>query len=240
MWSLCAQFCSRVQVCKSINFIAWNKTCQINDAEPVGNDCALLESVGNSFVAASSLPKELAGPCKDHDCKVNEVCSPQSPTYTCVPLLVVFTERRTREGCLVSQFKETGQSTSYDCTKKYVCKAGAGVDGIKELRNMFHTDKEREPFWWVNLGQVYKVQKVVSTNRIDRYGGRLTKMLIHVGTSLDTSQMELCGQFIGSAVTGQVIVTPCNTLPEGHIVKLTSVNTAPQMFHLAEVEVFGF
>ncbi|XP_071139050.1 uncharacterized protein [Mytilus edulis] len=238
MWSLCAQFCSRVQVCKSINFIAWNKTCQINDCEPVGNKFGLIESVGNSFVAASSLPKELAGPCQGHDCKINEVCTPQSPTYTCIPLLVVFAERRTREGCLVSQFKETGQSTPYDCTKKYVCEAGAGVDGIKELTNMFHTQAELKPFWWVR--QVFTVQKVVSTNRLDNYGGRLTKMLIHVGTSLDTSQMELCGQFIGPAVRGQVIDTTCNTLPEGQIVKLTSVNTAPEKFHLAEVEVYGF
>ncbi|CAC5391463.1 unnamed protein product [Mytilus coruscus] len=240
MWSLCAQFCSRVQVCKSINFIAWNKTCQINDCEPVGNKFGLIKSVGNSFVAASSLPKELAGPCKGHDCKINEVCTPQSATYTCVPLLVVFAERRTREGCLVSQFKKTGQSTPFDCGEGFVCGAGEGVDGIKAHNNMFHADFELKPFWWVNLGQVYTVQKVVSTNRIDKFGDRLTKMLIHVGTSLDTSQMGLCGQFIGPAVSGQVIVTKCNTLPEGQIVELTSVNNELEVFHLAEVEVYGF
>lgn len=65
-------------------------------------------------------------------------------------------------------------------------------------------------------------------------------MLIHVGTSLDTSQMEQCGQFIGQAVDGQVMITPCNTLPEGQIVKLTMINNAPEVFHLAEVEVYGF
>lgn len=31
-WSLCAQYCSTVNECKSINFIPLNKTCQINDA----------------------------------------------------------------------------------------------------------------------------------------------------------------------------------------------------------------
>lgn len=56
MLSLCAQFCSRMKVCKSINFIAWNKTCQINDAEPMGTMSGLLESVGNSFVVASNFP----------------------------------------------------------------------------------------------------------------------------------------------------------------------------------------
>ncbi|CAC5399707.1 unnamed protein product [Mytilus coruscus] len=172
--------------------------------------------------------EELAGPCKDHDRKVNEVCIPQSPTYTCVELLEIFVERRTREAFLVSQFKETCQSTTFDCSSSYICEAAAGVDGIKTPNNMFHTDKESEPFWWVNLGQVYMVQKVVSRNRIDKHG-----------KSLDTSQMELCGQFIGPAINGQVIVTLCNTLPGGQIVKLMSVNTVPERFHLFEVEVYG-
>lgn len=53
-WSVCAQYCSRVKVCKSINFISLNKTCQINEAEPGIGDCELRESFGNSFVAAST------------------------------------------------------------------------------------------------------------------------------------------------------------------------------------------
>ncbi|CAG2187730.1 unnamed protein product [Mytilus edulis] len=170
MWSLCAQLCSRIKICKSINFIARSYTCQINDAEPVGNKDELIKSVGNSFVAASSLQKDLAGSCKGHVCTVSEICIPQSQTYTCVLLLEVFAEWRTRKGYLVSQNKGTGQSTPFDCHNVVVCKPGAGVDGIKEFNNMFHTNFELEPFWWVNLGQVYKVQKVVSTNRIDCCG----------------------------------------------------------------------
>lgn len=58
------------------------------------------------------------------------------------------------------QFKATGQSTTYlDHPPEH------GVDGIKE--NMFHTLAELEPYWWVDLGQVYKIQKVISTNRIN-------------------------------------------------------------------------
>ncbi|XP_052074354.1 microfibril-associated glycoprotein 4-like [Mytilus californianus] len=86
MWSLCAQFCSRVQLCKSINFISWNKTCQINDAEPGESKCGLIESTGNSFVAASTFPKQLAGQCKGNACKRNEACVPRGPNYYCVPL----------------------------------------------------------------------------------------------------------------------------------------------------------
>ncbi|VDI68208.1 Hypothetical predicted protein [Mytilus galloprovincialis] len=143
------------------------------------------------------------------------------------------------EGSLVSHHKTAGQSTIH-CANGYLCEPEAGVDGIKQLTNIFHTDLELEPFWWVNLGQVYTVLKVVSTNRMHSCcGNRLRKMLIHVEENLDTSNTELCGQFIGPAVSGQVIVTPCNTLPKGHLVKLTSVNTVPTVFHLTEVEVYG-
>ncbi|XP_063436510.1 uncharacterized protein LOC134717940 [Mytilus trossulus] len=141
------------------------------------------------------------------------------------------------EGPLVSKFKATGQSTTLQDYPP-----GHGVDGIKEPSNMFHTLLEFEPYWWVDLGRVYKIQKVISTNRIgcDVCGVRLRKMLIHVGDSLDTSNMELCGQFIGQAVKEQIIVTQCSSLPEGQKVRLTSINNALQFFHLAEVEVYGF
>lgn len=57
MWSVCAQLCSRMQICKSINFIALNKTCQVNYAEPDGTMEGLIKSVGNIFIAASTFPK---------------------------------------------------------------------------------------------------------------------------------------------------------------------------------------
>ncbi|CAC5368645.1 Fibrinogen-like protein A,Ryncolin-4,Angiopoietin-related protein 7,Angiopoietin-related protein 1,Ficolin-3,Ficolin-1-B,Ficolin-2,Ryncolin-1,Tenascin-R,Fibrinogen-like protein 1,Angiopoietin-1,Tenascin-X,Fibrinogen C domain-containing protein 1-A,Tenascin-N,Ryncolin-3,Tenascin,Fibroleukin,Fibrinogen C domain-containing protein 1,Fibrinogen gamma chain,Techylectin-like protein,Ryncolin-2,Techylectin-5B,Angiopoietin-related protein 2,Angiopoietin-2,Microfibril-associated glycoprotein 4,Fibrinogen alpha chai len=92
MWSLCAQFCSRVQLCKSINFIAWNKTCQVNDADPGESKCGLIESTGNSFVAASTFPKQLAGQCKGNDCKRNEACMPRGHDFYCVPLQIILPE----------------------------------------------------------------------------------------------------------------------------------------------------
>ncbi|XP_063438693.1 uncharacterized protein LOC134719639 [Mytilus trossulus] len=142
------------------------------------------------------------------------------------------------EGSIVSKLKTTGESTNLP---PYT--PGHGVDGIKERSNMFHTTAEFEPYWWVDLGNVYKIQKVISTNRIGcgyLCDGRLRKMLIHVGDSLNTSNMVLCGQFIGNAVDAQVIETQCSSLPEGQKVKLTSVENGLHFFHLAEVEVYGF
>ncbi|CAC5404355.1 Fibrinogen-like protein A,Ryncolin-4,Angiopoietin-related protein 1,Ficolin-3,Ficolin-1-B,Ficolin-2,Ryncolin-1,Tenascin-R,Fibrinogen-like protein 1,Angiopoietin-1,Tenascin-N,Ryncolin-3,Tenascin,Fibroleukin,Fibrinogen C domain-containing protein 1,Ryncolin-2,Angiopoietin-related protein 2,Microfibril-associated glycoprotein 4,Fibrinogen alpha chain,Ficolin-1-A,Ficolin-1,Angiopoietin-4 [Mytilus coruscus] len=106
MWSHCAQLCTRLQICKSINFISLNKTCQINVAEPNRSTSCLTKSVGDSFVAASALPKideylykvrlflpllikELAGICKGHTCNITEICVPKSKSegYQCHPLI---------------------------------------------------------------------------------------------------------------------------------------------------------
>ncbi|VDI47325.1 Hypothetical predicted protein [Mytilus galloprovincialis] len=84
-------------MCKSINFIERNKTCQINDAEPGGCNDELLESVGNSFVAASTFPEELAGPCTGHDCKLNEVCMPKGTAYSCSPWFSQMSKRNFKQ-----------------------------------------------------------------------------------------------------------------------------------------------
>ncbi|CAG2187766.1 unnamed protein product [Mytilus edulis] len=96
MWSICAQYCSRVKVCQSINFIAWNKTCQINDDEPGISNCEVLESVGNSLVMSSNFPENLAGNCNDNNCKLNEVCMPKGPGYYCAPLPLKLSDSSTQ------------------------------------------------------------------------------------------------------------------------------------------------
>ncbi|CAG2215439.1 unnamed protein product [Mytilus edulis] len=58
MWSLCAHLCSRMKICRSINFIQHNKTCQINNAEPERCTALLIDSYGDSFVAASTFPPQ--------------------------------------------------------------------------------------------------------------------------------------------------------------------------------------
>ncbi|CAC5368642.1 Fibrinogen-like protein A,Ryncolin-4,Angiopoietin-related protein 7,Angiopoietin-related protein 1,Ficolin-3,Ficolin-1-B,Ficolin-2,Ryncolin-1,Tenascin-R,Fibrinogen-like protein 1,Angiopoietin-1,Tenascin-X,Fibrinogen C domain-containing protein 1-A,Tenascin-N,Ryncolin-3,Tenascin,Fibroleukin,Fibrinogen C domain-containing protein 1,Techylectin-like protein,Ryncolin-2,Techylectin-5B,Microfibril-associated glycoprotein 4,Fibrinogen alpha chain,Ficolin-1-A,Fibrinogen gamma-B chain,Ficolin-1,Fibrinogen C domain- len=125
MWSICAQYCSRIKVCKSINFIAANKTCQINDHEPETSKCnGLVESIGNSFAAASTFPKELAGQCNGNKCTVNEACMPSGTNYYCVPLPIQLSENSTpadrpRDCSDLPQGSESGVYTIYPSDKKF-------------------------------------------------------------------------------------------------------------------------
>ncbi|CAG2235286.1 unnamed protein product [Mytilus edulis] len=123
MWSLCAQSCSRVEICKSINFIEWNKTCQINDAEPRESKCGLIESTGNSFVAASTFSKKLAGQCERNDCMCNEACMPQGHEYYCAPLPITLSEcsthLRIRDCSDLPQGSLSGVYTIYPSDEKF-------------------------------------------------------------------------------------------------------------------------
>ncbi|CAC5400102.1 Ryncolin-4,Angiopoietin-related protein 7,Angiopoietin-related protein 1,Ficolin-3,Ficolin-1-B,Techylectin-5A,Ficolin-2,Ryncolin-1,Tenascin-R,Fibrinogen-like protein 1,Angiopoietin-1,Fibrinogen C domain-containing protein 1-A,Ryncolin-3,Tenascin,Fibroleukin,Fibrinogen C domain-containing protein 1,Techylectin-like protein,Ryncolin-2,Techylectin-5B,Angiopoietin-related protein 2,Angiopoietin-2,Microfibril-associated glycoprotein 4,Ficolin-1-A,Ficolin-1,Fibrinogen C domain-containing protein 1-B,Angiopoietin len=96
MWSICAQYCSSVKVCQSINFIARNKTCQINDDEPGISNCEVLESVGNSLVMFSNFPENLAGNCNGNNCKLNEACMPNETGYYCALLPLKLSESSTQ------------------------------------------------------------------------------------------------------------------------------------------------
>ncbi|CAC5398060.1 unnamed protein product [Mytilus coruscus] len=144
------------------------------------------------------------------------------------------------EGAIVSHRKTTGQSSIWQCLNSpYYCNSDAGVDGIKDVYNIFHTAAETRPVWWVDLQRVYKIHKVVLTNAMNSNANRLKKLEVHIEKS--TSQKDLCGthDFIGSATEGEVIEVKCPTLLEGQKVIVTMINEEPNFFHLTEVEVYG-
>ncbi|CAG2227234.1 unnamed protein product [Mytilus edulis] len=74
------------------------------------------------------------------------------------------------EGTIVSHRKTTGQSSSYLCSSSFYCNSDAGVDGIISENNMFHTLAEHRPRWWVDLGRVHNIHKVVLTNAMFMFG----------------------------------------------------------------------
>ncbi|CAG2234590.1 unnamed protein product [Mytilus edulis] len=234
MWSVCAQFCSRLQLCKSINFITSNKSCQIFDAEPGESNYhgKLIESTGNSFVAASTFPEELAGPCKGHGCKLTEVCIPQSPTYTCIPVFVQSFEKSQQIPLTeVAYGKSCKQSSTAGV--EYASKA---VDG--DLNTYGHTNQDHSPYWIVDLGKFYQVKQIEIFNRnrgsIDA-GRRLHDLDIMAGTSLNN--LHLCTHYAGPAELGEHIVLGCQYEEKARYVKLTIRGT--EYLHVAEVKVYA-
>ncbi|XP_063400105.1 uncharacterized protein LOC134684727 [Mytilus trossulus] len=211
-----------------------NKSCQIFDDEPGETNYhgKLIKSTGNSFLGASAFPKELAGPCKGHGCKPNEVCFPLSLTYTCIPVYVQTIEKSQQSPLTeVAYGKSCKQSSTAGV--EYASKA---VDG--DLNTYAHTDKNHLPYWFVDLGKFFQVKRIeiFNRNRGSRdTGRRLHDLDIMAGTSLNN--LHLCTHYTGPAELGEHLVFGCQYEEKARYVKLTIRGT--EFLHVAEVKVYA-
>ncbi|XP_045178929.2 fucolectin-like [Mercenaria mercenaria] len=119
-----------------------------------------------------------------------------------------------------------------------------GVDGntnqdLKE-GSCFHTDKETDPWWRVDLGAMYHIVDVTLFNRIDsdcEIGGcnrRTRDLRLSMGTTLES--MNIVG-----TVPGQIDDIHTFLFPEGKQARYVQVTLEGlEYLHLCEVQVFGF
>ncbi|CAC5393875.1 unnamed protein product [Mytilus coruscus] len=94
-----------------------------------------------------------------------------------------------------------------------------------------------KPYWWVDLGNTYKVRRVDVYNRLTS-GHRLHNLDVTAGKSL--SVMSLCDHYKGRAKNGELIILVCRQPIEARYVKLQIMeeNTADNYLQLAAVEVY--
>ncbi|VDI62272.1 Hypothetical predicted protein [Mytilus galloprovincialis] len=130
----------------------------------------------------------------------------------------------------VSYKKLTGQSSSSSGHKP----SGSAVDG--DLSTIFHTNHDKTPYWWVDLGGSFSVQHVEIWNRAHGYGRRLHDLDITVGPTL--SEMKLCTYYKGPASDGEHLILTCSKTIKGRYVKLAL--RGPEWLHLREVKVFAY
>ncbi|XP_063443475.1 fucolectin-like [Mytilus trossulus] len=146
---------------------------------------------------------------------------------------------RISEKCVedVAHKKLTGQSSTYSPSAQY--NSSHGVDGLMPsgIVNMVVTNSERKPFWWVNLGREYLIEKVEMWNRKDCAicAKRTRNMDITVGSTLNA--MKLCAHYKGPSHTGEHLVLGCTKRMRGRYVKLQIQET--DYLNFLEVKVFA-
>ena len=74
-----------------------------------------------------------------------------------------------------------------------------GCDGIKDGTFGFHTQQERDPWWQVDLGQTYTLERLVAYNR-EEIAGRAGRMKVLV--SQDGETFRQVYQHNGTAFLG--------------------------------------
>ncbi|KAJ8306432.1 hypothetical protein KUTeg_016977, partial [Tegillarca granosa] len=104
-----------------------------------------------------------------------------------------------------------------------------------------HTcDNTNDPWWQVDLGQVYSIQKIIIKNRSDgsTEPGRFRNVTMYASYnpqwSLSTT-ITMCGHFTGPGTHGQVIEMNCNS---GTIGRYIILQKKSGVLTMCEVEVY--
>ena len=115
--------------------------------------------------------------------------------------------------------------------------AAGGCDGIKNGTFGFHTQREKDPWWQVDLGQTYPLERLVAYNR-EEIAGRAGHMKILV--SQDGETFRQVYQHDGTAFLGHSDHLPLAVgldSVQARFVRLQLPGT--EYFHLDEVEIFA-
>jgi hypothetical protein len=116
--------------------------------------------------------------------------------------------------------------------------AQGAVNGIKTGRFGFHTDKESNPWWQVDLETLYVLSEVRVYNRIDTDRERANTLLISVSPDNYNWQQIYLNQpnNIFGGIDGKPLIVPINsTITRFLRVELNQEN----YLHLDQVEIFG-
>ncbi len=118
--------------------------------------------------------------------------------------------------------------------------AAGGCDGVKDGTAGFHTKKERNPWWQVDLGSVAKLGRIVIWNRTNDAQGTQRARRLVVWISNDGKAWDEIYQHDGVPFHGFSGGEPLSIVVSGKNARFVRLGlTGNEYFHLDEVEVFG-
>ncbi|XP_075705059.1 fucolectin-4-like [Rhinoderma darwinii] len=116
--------------------------------------------------------------------------------------------------------------------------AKKAIDGVKDTTyikgSCTHTNAVKDPWWKLDLKQIYKISNVVLTNRQDCCAKRLMEAEVRIGNSPDNNN-PVCGKV--TSVAAATITFCCNGM-EGQYVSVV-IPGRTEYLTLCEVEVYG-
>ncbi|XP_052806581.1 fucolectin-1-like [Mya arenaria] len=132
--------------------------------------------------------------------------------------------------------KTASQSSNYETPLDLAPTAVDGYVGNGRMasRSCFHTKREYQPWWRVDLHQDYYITSVVVFNRMDCCSERTRNIKLTIGKSLDS--MSQAGYLDGGLTIHTFTVDPPLV---GRFVQL-QLNGITEFLHLCEVEVMAY
>ncbi|XP_019629805.1 PREDICTED: uncharacterized protein LOC109474031 [Branchiostoma belcheri] len=118
------------------------------------------------------------------------------------------------------------------------------VDGSRGTRITWynqctHTNRVYQPWWKVDLGGTYPVNRVSVLNRGDCCGDRLRNFMVRVGPNEDFTRNDQCGEtYTATPRNGATVVVYCDQPMTGRYVSIQLIGRADNL-QLCEVDVFA-
>ena len=121
--------------------------------------------------------------------------------------------------------------------------AAGAVDGVKDGKYAFHTDRTPNPWWQVDLGEPQSIGRIIVYNRLDYAPGLHNADNLLVFTSDEGEKWALRhdnqGTFFGGVGRGEPLTVTLKPPVAARFVRLQVRSSDPIWFHLDEVEVYG-
>ncbi len=141
----------------------------------------------------------------------------------------------TQGPALISKDKPASQSSTSQWSRAN--DALGALDGVKNGSFGFHTEKERNPWWQIDLGSLAAIAEIRVFNRLDCCSERARTLQVLVST--DNKAWQVAYRHDGSTfggADGKPLRIPLGN-PSARFVRLQLAEE--NWFHLDEVEVFG-
>uniref|UniRef100_A0A8C2JXY4 Fucolectin tachylectin-4 pentraxin-1 domain-containing protein n=1 Tax=Cyprinus carpio TaxID=7962 RepID=A0A8C2JXY4_CYPCA len=114
------------------------------------------------------------------------------------------------------------------------CSPELALDGV--LSTFSHTNEETDPWWRVDLLKVYRVNRVIITNR-PNHGLRINGAVIRIGNFLDIYSNTICA-VISTLADGATATFSCGGM-EGRYM-IVHIPGYKKILSLSEVGVYGY
>ncbi|KAI8515636.1 hypothetical protein Bbelb_064490 [Branchiostoma belcheri] len=102
-----------------------------------------------------------------------------------------------------------------------------------------HTDNVYQPWWKVDLADIYTVNRVSVLNRGDCCGERLRNFMVRIGLNEDFTRNDQCGEtYTGTPHNGATVVVYCDQPMTGRYVSIQLIGRSDNL-QLCEVDVFA-
>ena len=134
--------------------------------------------------------------------------------------------------------RQAGTQTSQDTLTPAEDAAG-GCDGVKDGKAGFHTQRQKSPWWQVDLGKVTELNRIAIWNRTEKGAARRARHLV-LSLSEDGKRWQEVYRHNGTLFYGFSDNKPLQITLQGKAARFVRLGLPEnEYFHLDEVEVYG-